>query len=146
MKNQVNCGVFAVANAIELLSGSKIESVCYDPSLMRDHLLTCPSLIRDHLLTCMQLEEFSPFPRTTKRVSRCRASTLFHDVFCVCRDAYFDADCDDDDGKFMAMCSMCKEWFHKKCLGISRKVFTDENIHKVLQLLNHCLIDAFRPW
>ena len=56
-RNSIDCGVFAITNAVELLSSgdSVIESLSYEPSLMRNHLLTC-----------IQLEEFSPFPKNVK--------------------------------------------------------------------------------
>ena len=31
---------------------------------------------------------------------------------------------------FMARCSICYEWFNKKCMSISKKVFSSEDGHK----------------
>ena len=36
-----NCGLFAIANAIELLEGNCLNNVRYDYSQMRSHLINC---------------------------------------------------------------------------------------------------------
>ena len=118
--NDFDSGVFAIANAVEKLSGGSLESVSFDKNFMREHLLTC-----------LQLNEFSPFPKTTKRVRKKGQRSQFFDVYCECRDVYFPNDAEEDEGLFMAMCSVCCEWFHKKCLRIPKKVFTDEKNHKL---------------
>ena len=87
------------------------------------------NLMRDHLLVCLQLQKFSQFPKANKRVYRCRSVSLFFDVYCNCREAYFHDDVKSDDGYFMANCNSCGEWYHKKCMNIPVKVFRDEKYH-----------------
>ena len=65
-KNSIDCGMFAIAHAIEILHGENVEKSSFDVNLMRDHLLVC-----------LQLQKFSPFPKTNKRVYRCRSVSLF---------------------------------------------------------------------
>ena len=36
------------------------------------------------------------------------------------------SDTRDSAGNFKARCSICCEWFHKKCMSISKKVFSSE--------------------
>ena len=110
--------MFAIAHAIEILHGENVEKSSFDVNLMRDHLLVC-----------LQLQKFSPFPKTNKRVYRCRSVSLFFDVYCICREAYFHDDVKSDDGYFMANCNSCGEWYHKKCMNIPVKVFQDEKYH-----------------
>ena len=117
-KNYIDCGMFAVAPAIEILHDENVEKSSFDVNLM------C-----DHLLVCLQLQKFSPFPKTNKRVYRCRSVSLFFDVYCICREAYFHDDVKSDDGYFMANCNSCGEWYHKKCMNIPVKVFRDEKYH-----------------
>ena len=68
-KNSTDCGIFAIAHAIEILHGENVENSSFDVTLMHDHLLIC-----------LQLQKFSPFSKTNKRVYRCRSVSLFFDV------------------------------------------------------------------
>ena len=65
-KNSIDYGIFAVAHTIKILHGENVESSSFDVTLMLDHLLVC-----------LQLQIFSPFPNTNKRVYRCRSVSLF---------------------------------------------------------------------
>ena len=69
-KNSIDCGVFAIAHAIEILHVENVEKSSFDVKLMRDHILVC-----------LQLQKFSPFPKTNKRVYRCRSVFLFFDMY-----------------------------------------------------------------
>ena len=117
-KNSIDRGIFAIAHAIEILHGENVENSSFDVTLMRDHLLVC-----------LQLQKFSPFPKTIKRVYRCRSVSLFFDVYRIYREAYFHDDVKSDDGYFMANCKSCSKWYHRKCMNISVKVFRDEKYH-----------------
>ena len=79
--------------------------------------------MRKKLLICLQLEKISAFPQTSKRFYRCRSIPLFFYIYCVCRKAYLHDDIKSDDEYFMAECSGCGEWYHKKCMNIRVKVF-----------------------
>ena len=54
-KYSINCGIFAIAHAIEILHDENVENSSFSVALMRDHLLVC-----------LQFQKFSPFPKTTK--------------------------------------------------------------------------------
>ena len=117
-KNGVDCGVFSIANAVEILHGGNPELITYDVGKLRDHLLTS-----------VQLGEFTPFPKSSKRAPRNRSENFCYNVYCSCRDVFFDDDCDEDSGLFMAMCCVCQEWFHRRCEKINVKVFRSEQAH-----------------
>jgi hypothetical protein len=52
----VDCGLFAIANAVELLEGNNITGVVFDQSQMRNHLIKC-----------LENDKLTPFPR--KRIA-----------------------------------------------------------------------------
>ena len=87
------------------------------------------TLMRKQLLDCLQLEKCLPYPKTNKRFYRCGSIPLFFDVSCIWREAYFHDDIKSDDGYFMANCSGCSEWYHKKSMNIQVKVFWHEKYH-----------------
>ena len=117
-RNSLDCGLFAIAFAVDLAVENPPSIARYDTSKMRDHLLTC-----------LQLKEFTPFPRCEKRASTSRPYTLSFNVFCICRGMYFEGD-GEDPKHFMAMCSNCLEWFHRGCMNIPKKVFLSEKFHE----------------
>ena len=100
-KNSIDCGIFAIAHATEILHGGNVGNSSLDVILMRDHSLVC-----------LQLQKFPPLPKTSKSVYRCRHVSLFFTMCCICREAYFY-------GKLQ----QCVEWYHKKCMKIPIKVF-----------------------
>ena len=55
-KSSIDCGMFAIADATEILHGENVENWSFTVTL------TC-----DHLLVCVQLDKYSPFPKTNKR-------------------------------------------------------------------------------
>ena len=87
------------------------------------------TLIRRQLLVCLQLEKISPFPKTNERFYRCGSIPLFFYIHCIWREAYFHDDIKSDDGYFMATCSSCGDWCHKKCMNTQLNVFWDEKYH-----------------
>ena len=117
--NSIDCGVFAIAFAVDVCFGLPTNESCYDVIEMHNHLSTY-----------LQLQELSPFPKISRRVPRCRLFQRYIDIFCVCRQNFFMSDTKDSVDNFMARCSICYEWFHKKCMSISKKVFSSEVEHK----------------
>ena len=117
--NGIDCGIFAISNAVKCLHGGDVETALYDPTIMRKHLLTCSNEMK-----------FKPFPKTTKRVKRKGGNPVFFDIYCTCWDAFFAEHGQNDPGKFMACCSICQEWFHKDVkayqLTFSRRNRTQE--------------------
>ena len=86
-KNSIDSRIFAIAYAVEILNGEKVGNSSFDITLMKDHLLVC-----------LQLEKISLFPKTNKRVFRCRSILSFFGIYCICREAYFRDDIKSDDG------------------------------------------------
>ena len=112
-------GVFAIVFAVDVCFGLPPNESCYDVIEMGNHSSTC-----------LQLQELSPFPKIARRVPRCRLFQRYIDIFFVCRESVFMSDSKDSVDNFMARCSICYEWFHKKCMSISKKVFSSEDEHK----------------
>lgn len=113
--NGYDCGLYAIAFATELAFGFNPEEASFNQSEMRSHLLNC-----------YKNQTMDRFPRMKSRVSRCKKTMQLVEVYCLCRDVFFSNDVDKDRGNFMAMCSFCGDWFHKKCLNIPLKVFKDD--------------------
>ena len=72
----------------------------------------------------------SPFPKFSRRVSRCRLFQRYIDIFWVWRQNFFISNKKDSAGNFIARCSIYCEWFHKNCVSISKNVFSSEDEHK----------------
>jgi len=113
----VDCGVFAIAHAVDLLESGECDAT-FDQVQMREHLLLC---LKDG--------EFKPFPKTTQRCKRSKGTYRDHPVYCLCKDVFFDSDTEGKPQNFMAQCSECNEWFHRKCENIPKKVFTSKSNH-----------------
>ena len=126
---------FVIAHAIEILHGEIVENSSFDVTLMRDHLLVC-----------LQLQILSPFPKTNERIYRSRSVCLFFSVYCICREAYFHDDVKSDDGYFMANCNSCGEWYHKKCMNISKFSEMRSTTCSGNALLAENKLYEFRPW
>ena len=101
--NSIDCGVFAVAFAVDVCFGLPPNESCYDVIEMRSHLSTC-----------LQLQELSAFPKISRRVPRCGLFQRYIDTFCVCRQNVFMSDSKDGVDNVMTRCSICYEWFCKK--------------------------------
>jgi len=114
-----DCGLFALAFATSLCTGQDPVTTLYDQAQMRSHLLFC-----------LGGQKIVPFPCKTKgrRGKKTqRTNTERIPVFCICRLP--------NDGKDMIQCSTCGEWFHRSCIRVSRKFFTDR---KLTWFCSHC--------
>ncbi|XP_034245761.1 uncharacterized protein LOC117647896 [Thrips palmi] len=100
-ENSVDCGVFAIANAVNFLYAGDIGNFDFDSSSMRDHLLNC-----------LQEEWFSEFPKQPSRIKKVREDdeTTSIKVYCVCRLP----ECLSD----MVQCDTCDNYFHFTCMDI----------------------------
>lgn len=98
----VDCDLFAIAFAIDICLGSKVDSMTYKQSSMRQHLFQC-----------LRSGKFTSFPRAEleKRLRRCKAVTMSFNVFCYCR-------LPDNEVEKMIKCSQCKEWYHVSCAKV----------------------------
>ena len=64
--------------------------------------------LRDHFLKVLRTGQIEPFPVLKKRrLSDRILKTKEFDVFCSCRTPH--------DGRYMAECCKCREWFHDGC-------------------------------
>ena len=59
--NSIDCGVFAIAFAVDVCFGLPPNESCYDVIE-----------VRNHLPTCLELQELPLFPKISRRVPRCR--------------------------------------------------------------------------
>ena len=100
-----DCGLFAIAAA---------TSLCYDV-LPQD----CPweqGKMQVHLSTCFKLVDLTLFPQSSL-VRRHRSYRRMEkvEVFCHCRQP-------NNKHAFMVQCDSCKDWFHRGCQRIPRKM------------------------
>ena len=101
-----SCGLFAMANAVELANGNDPASCTFQLSQMRRHVIEC-----------FELGVMHPFPQETAARARTRrdvAKQEFRrvytdDVYCACRSI-------NDSKKPMVQCGQCKEWYHYVCI------------------------------
>ena len=102
-KGAHDCGLFSIANAIEVCEGNDPAKQQYRQERMRKHLLDC--FTKKHLL---------PFPKAnkgTKPHPRPKATYQTFKIYCQCQmpDIY---------DTFMINCDSCHKWFHHKCVGL----------------------------
>lgn len=104
-KGSVDCGLFAVAYALEACRGSRgIETnfMYFDQPRMRKHMLKC-----------LEKKFLDPFPRhNDDKIPVCKQSSEFVELYCDCRmPEWIDEN--------MLACNACKRWLHLQCIGFS---------------------------
>jgi len=103
----LDCGLFAIAFAVEICRGNNPREVEFVQTKMRDHLLTC-----------LELRRFELFPRKKcqlkNKLARDESKVFSTRLYCFCRypETY---------DKQMVECSSCKEWYHFSCIGVSTR-------------------------
>lgn len=102
--NSVDCGLFAIANAIEFINEGKIKYTDFDTSKMRDHLYNC---LVDGFV--------SPFPRKSDRKKKMKTDDDISiiKVYCVCRLPENFSD--------MCQCDICDTYYHYVCEDVMAK-------------------------
>ena len=115
--NGVDCGVFAIAFAVDILNGFAEIGKRFDVGKMRSHLLKC-----------LEEEEFTLFPRSHKHTKLSKGHIIYVDIYCICSSPFYEEDSKRDENLFMAECVKCGEWYHKICLGIPSRVFTNVKV------------------
>ena len=118
MQQQLNgfdCGVYAVAYAIDLAFDRDPISLPYDQQTMRKHQLRW-----------LQRGDLEPFPNSRKRTKPGKSITHCVQLYFYCRIPFFNSNPDVDKDLFMATRAACSEWFHKNCERINALVFKDE--------------------
>ena len=117
--NDIDCGLFAIAFAVDICFGTSPINRPYDVQSMRDHLRSC-----------LIAGKFTIFPTFSgRRVSFSKSRLLVRNVFCICRQSFYSGECEGDSNLFMAKCSSCLEWYHRGCVNIPIKVFKEDKEH-----------------
>lgn len=97
----VDCGLFAIANAVSLASGIDPAGIQYNQNLMRTHLHMC--------LTKGRLKMFPHTQRRSKRIIAERHELL--SKYCKCHQYKEKSE--------MVQCDKCQGWYHCSCVNIS---------------------------
>ena len=115
-----DCGLFAIAFMLHLAIGD-------DPQ----HILFEQSQTRSHLLKCFQKKKLEPFPHKKVTSIPTENAPFFPyvtlELFCTCHmpETYND----------MVECEERGEWFHLKCMGLTKAPAEDE-----LWFCNKCVL------
>ncbi len=104
-----DCGLFAVAFALESCLKIDVSTVQFDQKLMRSHLYTC-----------LQNGRLTAFPKINSPDSllfRSCHNLIKISVYCTCRlpDVY---------DTNMIMCDTCRKWYHYKCMSLPSDIET----------------------
>ena len=113
--NGFDCGVYVIAYATDIAFDRDPFSLSYDRQEMRKYLLRC-----------LQRGVLELFSNSSQRSKRGKSITHRDKLYCHCQMPFFNSDPDTDKDLFMATCSACNKWFHKKCERINALVFKDE--------------------
>ena len=100
-QSNVDCGLFAIAFAVEYCFTREVKYIDYDEGLMRSHWLKC--LADGHL---------TPFLRSSRpKKSGEEDDVTVVQVFCDCRlpSSYGN----------LIQCEACSAWFHLRCFGLA---------------------------
>ena len=99
----VDCGVFSIANSVEVCMGNNPEHISYDQAKMRKHLLEC-----------FTIGKLSPFPKSSTHESLPRPMTTCHEIelYCHCR-------MPEEYDIVMISCDVCLKWFHCTCVKVN---------------------------
>ncbi|XP_078695111.1 polycystin-1-like protein 2 [Branchiostoma floridae x Branchiostoma belcheri] len=100
-KNAVDCGLFAIAWAVDIAQGQDVSSIAYDDKEMRSHLVKC-----------FEQGRLTRFPHLTsqrKKVGLTRVSRI--SLVCRCKQ-------EEGLGRIEA-CRACQRIFHVSCLPVN---------------------------
>ncbi|XP_065657444.1 uncharacterized protein LOC136082351 [Hydra vulgaris] len=116
--NGVDCGVFAIANAFNILNKTDVGTLSLDRNK-----------IRSHFLECIGNRNFAPFPLSQAEAPFNKEKIITLEISCSCRSywLWYHAK---NPALHMVQCDTCSEWFHRKCENISDKIFKKINAEK----------------
>ena len=106
--NTNDCGLYALANATELVMKGNPVLCVWDANKMRQHLLHC-----------LENEQITNFPVIKQRQiafgTRTKKSFIFCErIYCICRMP--------EDKSAMIKCEKCLKWYHMSCMGLDPDV------------------------
>lgn len=101
----LDCGLFAIAYAVEVCLGRNPQCASFDQQKMREHLYTC--LTKGVLTSFPKMSESEMLPRPTPVVHKVQ-------LYCICQ---MPEEYDEE----MISCDVCQEWFHTSCVRIDAK-------------------------
>ena len=102
--NLSDCGVLSIAIAYEICTGQDPSTVIFNHRQ-----------IRQHLATCLETYKLSPFPRQVRKRQGGVKRLIEVELHCVCRMPHSDH----------YSWAQCNVWFHKECMDIPTKVFSE---------------------
>lgn len=103
-----DCGLFAVANAVEVCLNSNPVSAQYDQKKMRRHLEDC---LNDETLRSFPMCSTEPLPRPTRTVHKIK-------LYCICR-------MPEEYDEMMICCDSCSQWYHVSCMKLGQAETSD---------------------
>ena len=106
-KNFSDCGLFAIAFAMSICNEQCPEELCYDTTVMRQHLFDC-----------FEHQKMQPFPSKPRRCFKKTLRQITFRVFCHCRLP---------EQKPMIACDQCQQWFHKACEAIPEAAWSSSH-------------------
>ena len=94
--NGNDCGLFALAFTTDFAEGIDPSERYYDGKALRNLLLHC-----------FRNSEINQFPQEDVSVKRKPSKIVYkvYEVFCICRDVFFEVDVEKEPGNFMTECS-----------------------------------------
>ena len=113
----VDCGVFPIAFAVDILNGSAEIGKRFDVGKWGWIFLDV-----------WKKKNLHYFREVTKHTKLSKGHIIYVDIYCICRSPFYEEDSEKDENLFMAECVKCGDWYHKRCLEIPFGVFTNESI------------------
>lgn len=93
-----DCGIFAIAYAVEICHGNNPENCRFKQSLMRSHLRHC-----------LEVGRLTSFPTSSSPCRVCSHKVVSLGLYCICRmPEWYDEN--------MVNCDACGCWFHFSCM------------------------------
>ena len=93
--NDNNCDLFALVFATDFAEGIDPSEQHYDKKTLRNHLLQC---FRNNKINQFPQEDISV------KSKPCKIPYKVYEVFCICRDVFFEEHVEKEPGNFIAEC------------------------------------------
>jgi hypothetical protein len=105
-KGSSDCGVFAVAYAVEVCLGRNPQYARFDQTRMRNHLYEC---LTEGVMKPFPRSDYETLPRPSPLV-------LHIKIYCECR-------MPEDYDENMVCCDGCEDWYHMSCVNLKKISF-----------------------